>query len=316
LLGFTRLTRHDRAHNARRFRRAVYSGRRRAGGLLQPRASLGAPIPHGRWNLSPKKNGSPQGIPSMSRCASNSKRAGTSMGKSWRLRRASPRDMGFARRIKAGPIEWPATPASGNDHDRGLRLRGRGHINHSNARGHNPVVAKPGSGLCEHQGSRLPRNVHSGQSASFAHATGKIAAASREFAKYSFLYRSTQSLATNCSGELEFSISPNERLVCAHSEPRPQNHRRNFLSFGRVAGINAAPQTLVPTATGFTLTLAEIRAVLNRSLGSRESLCFRVKQPCSIDVPVGKSTEGKRERLGVKCGNQIAAELDFAQYNF
>src|SRR5580704_5203505 len=93
--------------------------------------------------------------------------------------------------------------ASGNVHDRGLRLRGRGNTSCSNARGRDPLVAKPGSDRCERQGSRLPRNVHSRQSASFAHAARKTAAASRKRAKYSILYGGSQSVAATRTGEIE-----------------------------------------------------------------------------------------------------------------
>src|ERR1700746_908660 len=102
------------------------------------------------------------------------------------------------------------TPVSRNDHDTGPRLPGWGDTSCSNARGRDPLVPKPRSDLCEHQGPRVPRNVYSRQSAGFARAAGETAAASREFAKHSFLHRSAQSLAATGSGELEIVHRPNE----------------------------------------------------------------------------------------------------------
>ena len=48
---------------------------------------------------------------------------------------------------------------------------------------------------------------------------------------------------------------------------------------------NAAPQTLVPTATGFTLTLRKSDQLLKPIARSRESLCFRVSRPTRSTCP-------------------------------
>lgn len=51
---------------------------------------------------------------------------------------------------------------------------------------------------------------------------------------------------------------------------------------------NAAPQTLVPTATGFALTLRKSDQLLKPLTRLKGVLVLSSKQPYSIDVPVGK----------------------------
>ena len=51
---------------------------------------------------------------------------------------------------------------------------------------------------------------------------------------------------------------------------------------------NAAPQNLVPTATGFTLTLRKSDQLLKPITRLKGVLVLSSKQPYSIDVPVGK----------------------------
>ncbi len=236
--------------------------------------AAGVPIPHGTLELIAEKDWITPGHPFNVALRFE-------LEKGWHVYWVNPGDSGEPPRvtwdlpagIKAGAIEWPAPRRLGTADDSGLRLRGRGHINHSNARGRDPLVTRPGSDLCERQGSRLPRNVHSRQSASFARAAGKIAAASREFAKHSFLCRSAQSLAATSSGKLEICYRSNERLVCAHSEPRPQNHRRNFLSPGRVAGIKRCSANPRAHSHRFHSHAAKVRPASETDRSAQGSPC-------------------------------------------
>ena len=61
---------------------------------------------------------------------------------------------------------------------------------------------------------------------------------------------------------------------------------------------NAAPQTLVPTATGFTLTLRKSEQLLKPIARLKGVLVLSGEQPYSIDVPIGKSTEASAKGSG------------------
>jgi len=61
---------------------------------------------------------------------------------------------------------------------------------------------------------------------------------------------------------------------------------------------NAAPQTLVPTATGFALTLRKSEQLLKPIARLKGVLVLSGEQPYSIDVPIGKSTEASAKGSG------------------
>jgi DsbC/DsbD-like thiol-disulfide interchange protein len=61
---------------------------------------------------------------------------------------------------------------------------------------------------------------------------------------------------------------------------------------------NAAPQTLVPTATGFTLTLRKSEQLLKPIARLKGVLVLSGEQSYSIDVPIGKSTEASAKGSG------------------
>ena len=61
---------------------------------------------------------------------------------------------------------------------------------------------------------------------------------------------------------------------------------------------NAVPQTLVPTATGFTLTLRKSEQLLKPIARLKGVLVLSGEQPYSIDVPIGKSTEASAKGSG------------------
>jgi DsbC/DsbD-like thiol-disulfide interchange protein len=61
---------------------------------------------------------------------------------------------------------------------------------------------------------------------------------------------------------------------------------------------NAAPQTLVPTATGFTLTLRKSEQLLKPIARLKGVLVLSGEQPYSIDLPIGKSTEASAKGSG------------------
>jgi DsbC/DsbD-like thiol-disulfide interchange protein len=61
---------------------------------------------------------------------------------------------------------------------------------------------------------------------------------------------------------------------------------------------NAAPQTLVPTPTGFTLTLRKSEQLLKPIARLKGVLVLSGEQPYSIDVPIGKSTEASAKGSG------------------
>jgi DsbC/DsbD-like thiol-disulfide interchange protein len=61
---------------------------------------------------------------------------------------------------------------------------------------------------------------------------------------------------------------------------------------------NAAPQTLVPTTTGFTLTLRKSDQLLKPIWRLKGVLVFSGEQPYSIDVPIGKATRATAKGVG------------------
>ncbi len=61
---------------------------------------------------------------------------------------------------------------------------------------------------------------------------------------------------------------------------------------------NAAPQTLVPTATGFTLTLRKSEQLLKPIARLKGILVLSGEQPYSIDVPIAKSTDASAKGSG------------------
>jgi DsbC/DsbD-like thiol-disulfide interchange protein len=61
-----------------------------------------------------------------------------------------------------------------------------------------------------------------------------------------------------------------------------------FLPLAESQVSNAAPQTLVPTATGFTLTLRKSDQLLKPIARLKGVLVFSGERPYSIDLPVGK----------------------------
>jgi DsbC/DsbD-like thiol-disulfide interchange protein len=61
---------------------------------------------------------------------------------------------------------------------------------------------------------------------------------------------------------------------------------------------NAAPQTLVPTSTGFTLTLRKSDQLLKPIARLKGVLVLSGEQPYSIDVPIGKSTKASAKGTG------------------
>ena len=134
----------------------------------------------------------------------------------------------------------------------------------------------------------MPRNVHSGQSTGFARAAGKIAAASRELAKHSFLYRSAQSLAATGSGELEISVAQTNDSFVLTANLGHKITDAIFFPLAESQVSNAAPQTLVPTATGFTLTLRKSDQLLKPIARLKGVLMLSGEQAYSIDVPIGK----------------------------
>jgi thiol:disulfide interchange protein DsbD len=78
---------------------------------------------------------------------------------------------------------------------------------------------------------------------------------------------------------------------------------------------NASSQTFVPAATGFTLTLRKSDQLLKPIARLKGVLVLPGEQAYSIDVPIGNSTRASAKGAG-SLRNQIAAELDSAQYNF
>src|ERR1700757_2228491 len=107
--------------------------------------ATGVPIPHGTLELIAEKNWITAGHPFNVALRFE-------LEKGWHVYWVNPGDSGEPPRvtwdlpagIKAGAIEWPGAAASRNVHDRGLRLPGWGDTSRSNARGRNPLVAKPG----------------------------------------------------------------------------------------------------------------------------------------------------------------------------
>jgi len=71
-----------------------------------------------------------------------------------------------------------------------------------------------------------------------------------------------------------------------------------FFPLGESQVSNAAPQTLVPTATGFTLTLRKSEQLLKPIARLKGVLVLSGEQPYSIDVPIGKSTEASAKGSG------------------
>jgi DsbC/DsbD-like thiol-disulfide interchange protein len=61
---------------------------------------------------------------------------------------------------------------------------------------------------------------------------------------------------------------------------------------------NAAPQTLVPTSAGFTLTLRKSEQLLKPIARLKGVLVLSGEQPYSIDVPIGNSTEASAKGSG------------------
>jgi len=61
---------------------------------------------------------------------------------------------------------------------------------------------------------------------------------------------------------------------------------------------NASPQTLVPTATGFTLTLRKSDQLLKPIARLKGILVLSGEQPYSIDVPIAKSTNASAKGSG------------------
>jgi hypothetical protein len=213
------------------------------------------------------------------------------LGESRRLGRASSRDMGFARRHQGWCHRMACAAASGNAHDRGLRLRGRGHISRSNARGRDPLIARPGSDRCERQDSRLPRNVHSRQSASFAYP-----AASAQSTQFFTEARKAWPRPVPASWKFVIAQTSDSFVLTANL-----GHKITDVTFFPLAESqvsNAAPQTLVPTATGFTLTLRKSDQLLKPIARLKGILVFSGEQPYSIDVPMAKSTNASAKGPG------------------
>ena len=61
---------------------------------------------------------------------------------------------------------------------------------------------------------------------------------------------------------------------------------------------NAAPQTLVPTSAGFTLTLRKSDQLLKPIARLKGVLVLSGERPYSIDVPIGKSTKASAKGTG------------------
>jgi DsbC/DsbD-like thiol-disulfide interchange protein len=71
-----------------------------------------------------------------------------------------------------------------------------------------------------------------------------------------------------------------------------------FLPLAESQVSNAAPQTLVPTATGFTLTLRKSDQLLKPIARLKGILVLSGEQPYSIDVPIAKSTKASAKGSG------------------
>jgi DsbC/DsbD-like thiol-disulfide interchange protein len=79
---------------------------------------------------------------------------------------------------------------------------------------------------------------------------------------------------------------------------------------------NAAPQTLVPTATGFTLTLRKSDQLLKPIARLKGILVLSGEQPYSIDVPIGKPGGAPGPISSKQMRDQSIPESVSAQYNF
>ena len=79
---------------------------------------------------------------------------------------------------------------------------------------------------------------------------------------------------------------------------------------------NAAPQTLVPTATGFTLTLRKSDQLLKPIARLKGILVLSGEQPYSIDVPIGRPAGAAGAISSKQIRDQSIPESVSAQYNF
>jgi DsbC/DsbD-like thiol-disulfide interchange protein len=79
---------------------------------------------------------------------------------------------------------------------------------------------------------------------------------------------------------------------------------------------NAAPQTLVPTATGFTLTLRKSDQLLKPIARLKGILVLSGEQPYTIDVPIGKPGGAAGPISSKQMRDQSIPESVSAQYNF
>jgi DsbC/DsbD-like thiol-disulfide interchange protein len=79
---------------------------------------------------------------------------------------------------------------------------------------------------------------------------------------------------------------------------------------------NASPQTLVPTATGFTLTLRKSDQLLKPIAWLRGILVLSGEQPYSIDVPIGKPGGAAGPISSKQMRDQSIPQSVSAQYNF
>lgn len=85
------------------------------------------------------------------------------------------------------------------------------------------------------EGTRVSRNVHPGEGATFADTAHQVAAPSNGCQDGGFIQCHAQISAAVCTEELEVQRGRGERIVRAHRESRTPNNACGFLPAGRIA---------------------------------------------------------------------------------